>query len=337
VSDLELVQVTHEADLFRWWQIDDAAMAADHVGLPADPMAELLPALAGSMEGFDIELWLGVSGDAAVGCVKLTLPVHDNLTGADLDVVVHPAQRGRGFGSRLVDGMLARVRELGRTVVTFEISRPLDADSGLGPGATIATRLGAELALTELRQLLDLTAAEPAGLAALVAEAAAHADGYTLVGWVDRAAPADLADLADLMGRMSVDSPHGDLDTEPEAWDVARYRAKEDSTAARGRRRYAVAARAEASERLVGYTEIGVNLAVPAVGYQWDTLVRSEHRGHRLGLLMKRANLQQLREHSPQTRYLNTWNGARNVPMLSVNEALGYRPVEASEEWQLRL
>jgi GNAT superfamily N-acetyltransferase len=80
-----------------------------------------------------------------------------------------------------------------------------------------------------------------------------------------------------------------------------------------------------------------VSIAVPTIGYQWDTLVRSDHRGHRLGLLMKLANLRQVRERSPQTRFLNTWNAESNAPMVSVNERLGFVVVEAWEEWQLHL
>jgi hypothetical protein len=46
MSDLEIVHVTDDAELQRWWRLDDATMSADHVGLPADPMAELVPALS---------------------------------------------------------------------------------------------------------------------------------------------------------------------------------------------------------------------------------------------------------------------------------------------------
>jgi hypothetical protein len=73
------------------------------------------------------------------------------------------------------------------------------------------------------------------------------------------------------------------------------------------------------------------------LGYQWDTIVSREHRGHRLGLLVKLANLRLLREVSPKTRYLNTWNADDNAPMVAVNDALGYRPVEVTQEWQLEL
>ena len=31
---------------------------------------------------------------------------------------------------------------------------------------------------------------------------------------------------------------------------------------------------------------------------------------------------------------IHTWNAAVNRPMLAVNDALGFRPVEATEAWQ---
>jgi hypothetical protein len=34
---------------------------------------------------------------------------------------------------------------------------------------------------------------------------------------------------------------------------------------------------------------------------------------------------------------VTTWNAASNGPMIAVNEALGFRAVEASEEWQARV
>jgi GNAT superfamily N-acetyltransferase len=252
VPDLELLRVTDISALERWWGIHDAAMTADHVALPADPIAELVPSLSGSEAGYAVELWLARSAGADVGCARLSRPLHDNVTLADLELTVSPGCRGRGHGTRLAEAMLSRVRELGATTVTAEICRPLGAESGDSPAARIATRQGARPALAELRRLLDLMAGEPDGLAELEAEAAGHAAGYTMVSWADRAAEDDVADLADLMGRMSTDAPSGELTREPEVWDAARYREKEDSTLAKGRRRLSVAARENATGRWSG-------------------------------------------------------------------------------------
>jgi GNAT superfamily N-acetyltransferase len=336
MSDLEVVRITDTGELSRWWDIDDATMSADHVALPADPIEELAPALSGPVGGYDIELWIGMSGGRDIGCAKLTMPVHDNLSNADVDVAIHPEHRGQGLGRRLAEVMLARVRALGRTNVTAEIATPLGQDPRRTPGALLAQRFGAMPALTEQRRLLDITGVEPSALIRLEAEAAAHAVGYTLMQWVDRAPDSDVDDLAALMVAMSTDSLTGQLLTEPEVWDAARYRAKEASVVARDRQRIGTAARDDATGRLVGFSDIGVSVVRPEVGYQWDTIVRADHRGHRLGLLMKAANLRALREHSPTTRYINTWNAESNTPMVAVNDALGYRAVEILEEWQLQ-
>ncbi|MBD4636278.1 GNAT family N-acetyltransferase, partial [Xanthomonas citri pv. citri] len=67
---------------------------------------------------------------------------------------------------------------------------------------------------------------------------------------------------------------------------------------------------------------------------QWDTIVLPEHRGHRLGMRVKAANLIAVRDALPGARAIITGNAEENRHMLDVNEALGFRPVlaEASME-----
>ena len=73
------------------------------------------------------------------------------------------------------------------------------------------------------------------------------------------------------------------------------------------------------------------------MAYQWDTLVLADHRGHRLGQLVKAANLRALRAGLPQVRRVVTWNAESNAPMLRVNRALGFEPVGRMVEWQKSL
>ncbi len=59
------------------------------------------------------------------------------------------------------------------------------------------------------------------------------------------------------------------------------------------------------------------------------------HRGHRLGLLLKVANLRFLQQHEPAVTKVYTWNADSNAPMLQVNVAMGFRPVRQWGEWEL--
>ena len=54
------------------------------------------------------------------------------------------------------------------------------------------------------------------------------------------------------------------------------------------------------------------------------TVVVRNHRGHRLGLLLKIAMMELLATTEPQLEQIMTWNGQSNDQMIAVNEAMGY-------------
>ena len=72
-------------------------------------------------------------------------------------------------------------------------------------------------------------------------------------------------------------------------------------------------------------------------GYQWGTLVRPDHRGHRLGLAVKVANVRLLQETHPRITTVVTFNADVNAPMVAVNERLGFVPVQWMGELQKKL
>ena len=73
------------------------------------------------------------------------------------------------------------------------------------------------------------------------------------------------------------------------------------------------------------------------VGWQGDTLVHGDHRGHRLGMLVKVANLEAMAAERPSTRRVHTWNAGENQWMLAINVALGFRRVATEGAWQKRV
>ena len=81
------------------------------------------------------------------------------------------------------------------------------------------------------------------------------------VQWVDRT-PDPLAEgVADLLGGLTRDAPLGDMDDEPGSWDVARLRASEARSMARGRLRICTAV-VHCSGAVAGHTDVALNEAL---------------------------------------------------------------------------
>ncbi len=100
---------------------------------------------------------------------------------------------------------------------------------------------------------------------------------------------------------------------------------------------FTACAREVTTGRLVAFTTIGVAAAQPEIAQQWNTLVLREHRGHRLGLLLKLVNLDRVRSACSGVRVVHTWNAASNAPMIDINERMGFEPRLLWGEWQLDL
>ena len=99
-----------------------------------------------------------------------------------------------------------------------------------------------------------------------------------------------------------------------------------------GRLRFTSIARQVATGSVAGDTDLFVTGAMTRA-MQSGTFVVGEHRGRRLGLGLKLANLVALQEARPQVREIFTGNNRENLPMVAVNEALGFQPVEIIGEF----
>lgn len=336
MATLTALRVSDESDARLWHTVFEAAFAADFENLPADPFEEVLPLLAG-LDRTEKQIFLVLLDHyVPAAAASVELPLNENLDMAWVQLVVHPNHRRRGHGRRTLDEITRVAREHGRTRLVGHVWEPLHDEPLPSAAKGFATTFGAELKNADVRRVLDLTTLDLDLLAELKTEAANYASGYSVVQWRTRAPHEWLDDLALLQARMSTDTPLGDLKWDAEVWDARRWLDKEDLSIARGRVRFGTAVRHDASGRLVGYTDIGVN-PVNDVGYQWDTIVAPEHRGHRLGLLMKAANLEHVLASELRVRVINTWNAAANQHMIAINDALGFRPADRWGEWELAL
>ncbi|MBD7995137.1 GNAT family N-acetyltransferase [Arthrobacter sp. Sa2CUA1] len=306
-------------------------------------------------------------GPDPAGAAVLIVPLTDNTHAVWVDVMVDPAARGAGLGRSLLRAAEEYAAALGRRVLDGETEHRF---AGPGAGADASGETGAEPAggtggevlrpatgtgqipadaparfaraagfvLEQVERISLLPLAGGTDFTAQLAQAAAAAgDGYGLETWTGRCPDALVSDYAILKQRMSTDAPMGDLEWEEEAWDVARVRESEATQAAAGVDLLCCAVRDLSTGALAGHTVLWVQREQPGAAMQDDTLVLRPHRGHRLGMLLKAANLQRLQRERPQVRRIYTWNAEENTHMLRINEALGFRATAWGGQWQRRL
>jgi GNAT superfamily N-acetyltransferase len=323
------VRAGDEAALRAWY---DLRRQVEEHDLPGDPefgWTRHVGQLRHPWPGTEFQAFLAHQGGEPVGWLGITLPVTENQDTAYLELQVHPAHRRRGVGRALLAEARARVLGLGRRRLIAGATGPV--------AEAFAAGLGAHAVLADTQRRLDLAGLEPGRLDALWEEATAHSSGYSLLQWVGATPEEHIEAMAALESRMTTDAPMDDLQWEQEVFDADRYRGRDAVMLARRNRAYTSATRHDATGVVVGTTSLVVSDGVDDAAAQFTTIVDPAHRGHRLGLLLKVANLRFLQQHEPAVTRVDTWNADSNAPMLKVNVAMGFRPVRQWAEWELVL
>src|SRR5215469_1257506 len=285
------------------------------------------------VEGFNgspQESWFAAedSGEIA-GCYLLILPHRENLSMARVVLRVAPGGRHAGTGTALLRHCKDRARLAGRTRLVGEA---WDDTSG----AAFAKYHGAIPGIPAVQRTLYLTDQVRERLPGLRRQAAGHAVGYSLASWVGPT-PEDRLDHVAAVHAAMADAPH-DAGVEPSVWDAARIRRLEQLTTEHGITQYAVGARHEATGEMAALTQILTDRsAAPGFGFQQLTAVRSAHRGHRLGLLVKVAMLDLLAEAAPELDRVATNNAGSNEHMININAQLGFEVTGVTRDWELDL
>jgi GNAT superfamily N-acetyltransferase len=296
---------------------------------PWHPPVSVQTFRAGLVHGWDGDpaaFTVAVEGGRVVGVLEVGQPRWDNHHVGHLGVDVLPGFRRRGIGRALFAAGAEQARDEGRTT--------LMGDAWDLPAAEAFCRaVGLEHGTREAERRLDLGTLDRALVADLHREALVRAGGYELLR-LPGAVPDPLLEPMAALTAMINDAPTGELDVEDEVYTAERIRAFEVAQAGYGRRMYRVVARHRGTGVLAGHTVVAVHGDQPWYGGQYDTSVAREHRGHRLGLLLKTAMLGWLAEAEPQLRCIDTWNAVDNTHMVALNDALGCRVMATASGWQ---
>jgi GNAT superfamily N-acetyltransferase len=319
--------VTDCEQLHSCFDIAEESWQVDTPHLPAWSFGSFSGKWGQGYDSHPRQCWLA-SDDAGapVGCYLLTLPQPDNPTLARAILTVRPSRRRAGTGRLLLAHCARQARAAGRTRLTGY------AWDG-SPGAAFATSAGARGGISELTRTLELGRNLPAKLTSLRQTALPYAAGYSLLTWQGVTPDEYLADVARVHAAMA-DAPR-DEGVEPSVWDVDRIRRADATARDHGVVFYSAAARDSRSGEFAALTQICTDPGAPGWGIQQTTAVRPEHRGHRLGLLVKIALLESLASEAPDIRRFVTGNAGSNAHMISINEQLGFAVVGVYRSWEL--
>jgi GNAT superfamily N-acetyltransferase len=272
-----------------------------------------------------------------LGVGLMEFPLLENPHSTEIMVAVHPDHRRRGAGTALVETMVERAEADGRRSLNTMVDIPLSMAT-LNPSRPFAHKMGFEATLSgNLRQLsVPMDKARCDDLREVVARAPDAANYRTLT--FEPPWPTEfLDDECNLLRVMSTDEPAGDGDRQAETWDEERLRENDELISARDAYKLAAVAQHVPSGQLVAMTELLLAHHTPAQAWQMITVVHPEHRGHRLGLAVKLANLDFLAERAPDVRIVQTGNASVNAPMIGVNELMGFEIVSEGAFWQKHL
>ena len=241
----------------------------------------------------------------------------------------------RGFGSALVDLVVRRTKEEGRSTILVPSAYAFDRRDD-HPYRRFAERRGFALANTEVHRVLDLPV-DQALLESMIREAAPHHPAHTIERYVDGVPPELLPSYCHVHNQLVLDAPTGDIEFEAEALTPEMWLEREEQLRAARRLRSTVVA-LDGDRQVVGYSDMSIPLDDPENVHQWGTLsVRRDHRGHRLGLVLKARNLLDVQREHPGRQVVHTANAEVNESMIAINARLGFRPVEIYPEFQRRL
>lgn len=290
-------------------------------------------------------MWLAALDGETVGRVGVDIPLEDDSRAAYWSIELRPAFWGHGVEDAAYRLVEQTARTHGRTVLQSWVERAespgprIEPPTGFGSIAAddgftrFLLQHGYSLEQVERVSHLVLAGVRPR-LEELLAEAEAASSGYRVVQWMLPTPPEFLEATALMKSRMSTDAPSADLDVEEQVWDAERVVQHNQRYLDGGMTMQVTAAQHIESGALVAFNELVASGDLSAPSHQEDTLVLREHRGHRLGLLVKVAGLLSWLDAVPDSPRVITYNAEENRPMLDINEKIGFVPIAYEGAWK---
>jgi GNAT superfamily N-acetyltransferase len=244
----------------------------------------------------------------------------------ECDVLVSRDRRREGLGSRLMLTICEAAVDEGHSTLVWTTFDTVPA------GEPFSRRLEASIARVNRTSEVDVATVDRALLDRWITVAEGRRRGYTL-DFVDGSYPAALRGDAARFHHIMQTAPRDDLDVGDVLITEADVAEIDAALVESGRQRWTIFVR-DPSGRCVGGTEMTFRSGEPATAHQQNTGIDPEHRGLGLAKWCKAAMVERLLLERPAIERVRTVNAFSNVPMLAVNDALGFEVTSTTTEWQ---
>jgi GNAT superfamily N-acetyltransferase len=320
--DIRPLDLDDDAEMRAVYEFTRRAELVGRENAPHWSLENFFGAMRSTDSGERMEPFVGIDDGELVSFGILYSFLLDNTDKAFLEVRVDPAHRRKGYGRAMLEHLIAIAEADGRNEILAETKIPMD-EVQTHPNALFLKEAGFIHSNVELVRYLMLPVDDAVIQGWLDRSTEKHQGDYRIETFGDDI-PAELVPgLCELFGQLAVDAPTGEVDFEEEVMTPERYAERQEMIKAMGRTVLETVALAP-DGTVAAQSTLSIPLDDSGDVWQWGTFVHREHRGHRLGLATKAANLRALQTQFPDTK------------RIVINVLMGFELVEASAEFVRR-